>query len=362
MKHLLIISVLVAIGAGAPRDLSERIAGGSLATEGEFPYIASVQLEHRHYCSGMIYNDRWILTAAFCVSGFLPSQLQVVVGIVSFISPSAQQQTIAVSSVVTHPQYDNVTKLNDIALISLNRPILFGSAVQEIRYDEVDEAIPTAITMGWGASMEGGVEVTKLRKTVLTLPLDCSSYGATEFNFNYMICAGSDVSSPCHYDEGSPLVQNGIAVGIMSKNKGCTAPYIPSIFTRLSVYYYWINAVGGQQAITTSSTPATTLSTVKPTVPTAPCINCETPTTTIQPTIPTAPCINCETPAPTTTIVTTVPTAPTAPCINCETPTTTTTIKTTITAPTAPCLNCETPTSTTPKPIIPTAPCFNCVP
>ncbi|EFX74253.1 hypothetical protein DAPPUDRAFT_324510 [Daphnia pulex] len=338
MKHLLIISVLVAIGAGAPRDLSERIAGGSLATEGEFPYIASVQLERRHYCSGMIYNDRWILTAASCVSGFLPSQLQVVVGIVSFISPSAQQQTIAVSSVVTHPQYDNVTKLNDIALISLNRPILFGSAVQEIRYDEVDEAIPTAITMGWGASMEGGVEVTKLRKTVLTLPLDCSSYGATEFNFNYMICAGSDVSSPCHYDEGSPLVQNGIAVGIMSKNKGCIAPYIPSIFTRLSVYYYWINAVGGQQAITTSSTPATTLSTVKPTVPTAPCINCETPTTTIQPTIPTAPCINCEPPAPTTTIVTT------------------------ITAPTAPCINCEAPTSTTPKPIIPTAPCFNCVP
>jgi hypothetical protein len=201
--------------------------------------------------------------------------------------------------------------------------------------------------------------VTKLRKTVLTLPLDCSSYGATEFNFNYMICAGSgmfrlrtpktrinfthfdishssilDVSSPCHYDEGSPLVQNGIAVGIMSKNKGCIAPYIPSIFTRLSVYYYWINAVGGQQALTTPSTPATTLSTV----PTAPCINCETPTTTIQPTIPTAPCINCEPPAPTTTIVTT------------------------ITAPTAPCINCEAPTSTTPKPIIPTAPCFNCVP
>jgi secreted trypsin-like serine protease len=54
---------------GAPQDLSERIAGGSLATEGEFPYIASVQLERRHYCSGMIYNDRWILTAASCVSG-----------------------------------------------------------------------------------------------------------------------------------------------------------------------------------------------------------------------------------------------------------------------------------------------------
>lgn len=92
MKHLLIISVLVAFGTGksfklvnefenhlfvlpylkkfegAPRDFSERIAGGSPAVEGEFPYIASVQLERRHYCSGMIYNDRWILTTASCVS------------------------------------------------------------------------------------------------------------------------------------------------------------------------------------------------------------------------------------------------------------------------------------------------------
>lgn len=156
------------------------------------------------------------------------------------------------------------------------------------------------------------------------------------------VSSNLDVSSPCQYDEGSPLVQNGIAVGIMSKNKGCTAPYTPSIFTRLSIYYYWLNAVGGQQTFTTLSAPATTLSTVPSTAPTAPCFNCETTTTT--------------------TIQTTIPTAPTAPCINCETPTATTTIQTTISVPTAPCLNCEPTSTTTPKPIIPTAPCFNCVP
>jgi secreted trypsin-like serine protease len=54
---------------GAPQDISDRIAGGSLAVEGEFPYIASVQLERRHHCSGFIYNERWILTTASCVSG-----------------------------------------------------------------------------------------------------------------------------------------------------------------------------------------------------------------------------------------------------------------------------------------------------
>lgn len=334
MRNILIFSLLVAFATGAPQDISDRIAGGSLAVEGEFPYIASIQLERRHFCSGFIYNERWILTTASCVYGLLPTQLDVVVGIVSFVQPSAQQQIIAVSSISINDQYDPLTKMNDIALLSLSRPVVFGTAVQAIRYDEVDETINTAVTMGWGATTEDGIEVTKLRKTELTMPADCLSYGSIEFDNNYMICAGSDVSSPCQYDEGSPLVQNGIAVGVMSKNQGCGVPYVPSIFTRLSVYYYWLNVIGGQQPFPTATTtePTTTTTIV---VPTAPCINCETPpptSTTIV--IPTAPCLNCETP-PTTTVA---PIVPTAPCLNCEPAPETTTV---LVVPTAPCIGCD---------------------
>jgi len=348
MKYLLIISLLLAFGIeleGAPQDFSNRIAGGSLAVEGEFPFIASIQLARRHFCSGFIYNERWILTTASCASGYLPNQLQVVVGVISLITPSSEQQIIQVSSIVIHDKYDSVTKMNDIALISLIRPVVYGSAVQAIIYDEVDDTITTAVTMGWGATTGGGIEVSKLRKTVLTLPADCSSYDPTEFNNNYMICSGSANSSPCQYDEGSPLVQNGIAVGIMSKNQGCTFPYTPSIFTRLSVYYYWLNVVAGQQSSPTTSAPVTTPAATTITLPTAPCLNCETTTTT--------------TPAATTITI------PTAPCLNCDTTTTTTPAATTITIPTAPCLNCDvttTTTLTTPRPIIPTAPCINCAP
>ncbi|XP_032786898.2 trypsin-1 isoform X1 [Daphnia magna] len=354
MRNILIFSLLVAFATGAPQDISDRIAGGSLAVEGEFPYIASIQLERRHFCSGFIYNERWILTTASCVYGLLPTQLDVAVGIISFSEPSAQQQIIAVSSISINDQYDPLTKMNDIALLSLSRPVVFGTAVQTIRYDEVDETINTAVTMGWGATTEGGLETLKLRKTELTMPADCLSYGSIEFDNNYMICAGSDVSSPCQYDEGSPLVQNGIAVGVMSKNQGCGVPYVPSIFTRLSVYYYWLNVIAGQQPLPTATTTTKPTTTTTIVVPTAPCINCETPpptTTTIV--IPTAPCLNCETPPPTTTTIV----IPTAPCLNCETPPPTTT---TIVIPTAPCLNCETPPPTTTTTVIPTAPCLNC--
>jgi secreted trypsin-like serine protease len=56
---------------------------------------------------------------------YLTSQLQVVVGIISLVTPSSEQQTIQVSSIIIHDKYDSATKLNDIALISV-RPSNFN--------------------------------------------------------------------------------------------------------------------------------------------------------------------------------------------------------------------------------------------
>ena len=108
------------------------------------------------------------------------------------------------------------------------------------------------------------------------------------------------MSSPCKYDEGSPLVQNGIAVGIMSRNADCTAPYSPTIYTRLSAYYSWLLRFAGSQPpqpnipyptvapeTTTLSPPTTTSSIANTSTETT------TKTTTTPFTIPTVPCVNC---------------------------------------------------------------------
>lgn len=67
-----------------------------------------------------------------------------------------------------------------------------------------------------------------------------------------------DGGHPCHYDEGSPLIQevrdasgrpfNGI-VGIMSKTLGCDLANQknPTVFTRLSAYYAWLFRIAGAQ-------------------------------------------------------------------------------------------------------------------
>ncbi len=112
----------------------------------------------------------------------------------------------------------------------------------------------------------------------MTYPTTCGTYTSTEYFPNYMLCFGNcketsveymlmishdhpynnitaavDTGSPCNYDEGSPLVQTigtaDYAVGIMSFNKGCTAPAEPTLFTRLTAYYAWFNKNGGLQPV-----------------------------------------------------------------------------------------------------------------
>lgn len=108
-----------------------------------------------------------------------------------------------------------------------------------------------------------------------------------------------DTSSPCNYDEGSPLVQSGVVIGVMSHNKGCLPPYVPTLYTRLSAHYDWFLRVAGLQPNkpTTSTTSSPATSTTDSTVTLTDDLPTEGPTgdttTSTTPYIPTAPCVNC---------------------------------------------------------------------
>ena len=98
------------------KELSARIVNGEEALERELPYQVSLQYRRSHMCGGALLSSRWVITAAHCVARYTADMLSVVGGTVDL---SAQDSPVwGVVRIVRH-QYDDRTKVNDIALLEI---------------------------------------------------------------------------------------------------------------------------------------------------------------------------------------------------------------------------------------------------
>ncbi|KAJ6225201.1 hypothetical protein RDWZM_003746 [Blomia tropicalis] len=219
-----------------------KVVGGNTASEGQFPYQISLRnRKNQHFCGGSIINEQWILTAAHCVDGETASSMMVVVG-TNHLDHNGTQYDIA--KVISHPSYNPLFTINDIALIQTNDTIQFNDRIDIVNLtDTYPQRGSTAILSGWGLtkypdqSLPNELQFIELR-IISNIICRIRLFGFPILSTHVCTLSGRGKGA-CQGDSGGPLVVNGTQVGIVSWGIPC-ARGRPDVFTSVVSYREWI--------------------------------------------------------------------------------------------------------------------------
>ncbi|KAL6265054.1 hypothetical protein P5V15_005145 [Pogonomyrmex californicus] len=239
----LLLTCLAAVSYAALPKIDGQIVGGTDAAVGAHPYMVSLRRKNSHFCGGSIIAKRYILTAAHCLMKFTdPEDLKDVTVHAGTNLLSEAGYVYKPEAAILHPDFNLPLIRNDIGLLRLNTDIEYNKLVQPISVAKTNSVLtgdPCFLT-GWGRLEFMGKVPDKLQKVNLKVysQLKCK---VTFWNVGEShICAFSQYGQgACHGDSGSPLVANGIQIGLASFVRPCAVGY-PDVYTRTSTFSNWL--------------------------------------------------------------------------------------------------------------------------
>lgn len=307
---LLACGTPVAAQESSSRAASEeftRIVGGELASAGSWPWQVALIEPHardgrrgagfRQFCGGTVIAPRWVLTAAHCVDGLIPGDLQILADTHDLDEGGRR---IDVISIRVHEGYSRVSAGNDIALLRLARPA--GVAAVELPTAERADVLASpgvpATAIGWGllrplqckpgskagahrCRPRGGgtghfvdgltgkpvklsdVRTSKLMEVELPLVGEATCRDAyPDANIDRrMLCAGlrRGGKDSCQGDSGGPLVvrdgDTWVQAGVVSWGHGCAKPGKYGVYTNVGAYADWVRTETGLALASTGVPP-----------------------------------------------------------------------------------------------------------
>jgi secreted trypsin-like serine protease len=215
-----------------------QIIGGEEVWPGKWPWVVYV-LSKNAACGGTLISDQWVLTAAHCR---LSTETKCVLG--SFDRSKFEDTTVTanVIQVIVHPNYNEDTLEDDIALLKLNVPVPFTSYINPICLPTSDHNLKNQQMWlaGWGRD-------ENRKPTNILNDIECRyiSYCNLENHSTLKnICVKflQKKNSACDGDSGGPLIIqiNGKyeLVGVISSvASNCRSP---TSTTKVWYYLDWI--------------------------------------------------------------------------------------------------------------------------
>ncbi|XP_004368770.1 serine protease 46 [Trichechus manatus latirostris] len=244
-------------GVCGQTNISCRVVKGKVVEEGKWPWQVSILFLGVYICSGSIFHEQWVLTAAHCLQRSRnASQYSVRVGHRS--SPETDIQ-LPINHIVIHKSFNNLAS-QDIALLKLQNTISWSPNIQPIclpdaQYKPLLGSICWVI--GWGqvgkqvTSTSAPYSLQEIAIKIIHNDICNQRYrfllkrGEKFFIGNDMLCGISQRAvTSCQGNSGNPLIcqvnKTWIQVGLVSWGFSCGRSRLPSIYTSTSHFTQWI--------------------------------------------------------------------------------------------------------------------------
>ncbi|KAG9273306.1 hypothetical protein AMEX_G12416 [Astyanax mexicanus] len=238
-----------------------RVVGGQDAVVGEWPWQVSLHIKNSiHVCGASIISEHWLVTAAHCVQDDAKVRLSQPGSWEAYLGLHTQKQLEVAQKrylkrVIPHPNYNEYTFDNDIALMELEQPVTFKDTIRPICLPSSSYNFPAGETVwitGWGATREGGSGAMVLQKAQVRIinSTVCDSLMNGQIT-SRMTCAGvlSGGVDACQGDSGGPLSSsNGkrmFLAGVVSWGDGCARRNKPGIYSTVPKFRAWIKEMTG---------------------------------------------------------------------------------------------------------------------
>ncbi|EKX68858.1 serine protease [Streptomyces ipomoeae] len=223
---------------------SAQIIGGSAQANGAYPFMAALLSKgkaspfDRQFCGGSLYSADIVMTAAHCVMGTKPKEIETVVGR-TVLSNKKQGQLRNVADIVIHPRYLKKQEAYDVAFLILKKPVngIAPVRIPTVGTDALIRPGAKATVIGWG-NTNTDVPSFPDRLRAVDVPIvshvECKAT-YPQYDKKVNVCAGVEGKDSCQGDSGGPLFRKlegrVYQIGIVSYGEGCAEQGAPGVYT-----------------------------------------------------------------------------------------------------------------------------------